>query len=442
MRLAVIVLLLAGCGDDNGAPQTDGGAQPDATGAQPDLAQPADLAQPPDLAPACPSAPWSDVHAAERQACAFAAGARVADTLGVTPAMGAAIPLTHLVILTQENRSFDHYFGSLAGVEGWPAGFTNPDGAGKPVAPYHLPSSCLPQDPPHQGAAMMAGWDHGAMDGFVKSAAINGSDGHYALGYYDASDLPFYYWLAGTFAIADHYFSPALGGTWANRDFLYAGTSDGVRDTGERAITVPTIFDALDAAHVTWGSFSDGDPRQDCLGWTKTHAGVAGYTAFKNALANGTLPAVSFLDPGPGQDEHPTAEIHGGERWMSEIYATAIASPLWPTLAIVFTYDESGGLADHVPPPAACPPSAAQASFDNYGMRIPAIVISPWARPKYVSHAVHDHTSVLRLIELLHDLPALTARDANADALLDLFDFACPAAQLPAAPAPGFGICL
>lgn len=431
----ILLGAIAGCGGDAGPPV---GGGPDGDAAEtPDLGQLS-----PDLLPACPSAPFSDAQAADRQACAFAGGARVANTLGITPQLRAAIPITHLVVITQENRSFDHYFGRLAvsgqsDAEGWPASFTNADPAGQPVAPFHLMSACLPQDPPHQSAAMMAGWDHGAMDGFVKSAAINNTDGHYAMGYYDAADLPFYYWLANTFAIADHYFSPALGGTWANRDFLYAGTSDGVHDTGERAIHVPTIFEALDQAHVTWGSFSDGSPRQDCLGWTNKHVGVADYDAFKQGLQNGTLPQVSFLDPGPGQDEHPSAEIHGGERWMSEIYDLALESPLWPELAIVLTWDESGGLADHLTPPSACPPSAAQASFNTYGIRIPAIVISPWARRHYVSHVIHDHTSVLRFIELLYDLPALTSRDANADALLDLFDFACAPATLPAPPAPG-----
>jgi phospholipase C len=403
-------------------PQLDGGA--------PDLAQ----------APSCPNSPASDPREPQRRACAFAAGARVADTLGVRPSK---IPVTHLVIITQENRSFDHYYGRLhlngqPAAEGPPASFNNPDNSGNMVFPQHLAKPCLDADPPHQGDAMAAGWDGGKMDGFVKSAASAGGDGHFVMNYYDETDLPFYYWLANTFAIADRYFGAALGGTWANRDFLYAGTSDGVRDTGERTISVPNIFNALDAAKVGWGVYSDGDPRQDCLGWSKPHAGFADFNHFLSALADGSLPQVTFVDPGPTQDEHPTADIHHGEQWMHQIYEAALASPLWNELAIVLTYDEAGGMADHVPPPAACPPSASQASFNTHGIRIPAIVISPWARRHYVSHVVHDHTSLLRLIELIHDLPALTARDANADAMLDLFDFACPP-ELTPPPAPNAG---
>jgi phospholipase C len=428
-----------GAGIDSPAGPDDASSAPhDATALE---AGPSDAAEAGSCERAIP-----DPFAASRAACAFAKGARTSDTVGVTAAVRSAIPITHVVVITQENRSFDHFFGKLAAAgqpeaEGWPLDFTNPDLADAAVAPYHLGSACLPADPPHQGADMSAGWDHGKMDGFVTNAARalgGGSDGHFVMGYYDATDLPFFYWLASTFAVADHYFAPVLGGTWGNRDYLYCATSDGVTDTGQATISAPTIFDALDAAHVTWGVYSDGTPRQDCLGWTSSHAGVAGSAAFLLALQAGTLPAVSFVDPTGWQDEHPTNEIHGGELWIHEIYAAAVASSLWNQLAIVLTFDEAGGLADHVPPPAACPPSPDQASFDQLGVRVPTIVISPWARLHTVSHVVHDHTSVLRLIESVFDLPALTARDANADALLDMFDFGCPArSNVPTPPAAG-----
>jgi phospholipase C len=395
----------------------------------------------------------ADPHAAQRSMCAFAGGARTLDTLGITPTIRGSIPIKHVIIVTEENRSFDHFFGKLPqfgqpDADGLPASFTNPDLTKASVAPYHLTSGCLPNDPPHQGAAMQQDWDHGKMDGFVVSAAQAGeADGHFVMGYYDGNDLPFLYWLANTYSIADRYFAPVLGGTWGNRDYLYCATSDGVTDTGEAVISAPTIFDALDAAHVTWGVYSDGNPRQDSLGWTGSHAGFSNYSiSFLSALSAGTLPAVSFVDPTNNaletQDEHPTAEIHGGEAWMAEIYSAALKSPLWNQLAVVFTFDEAGGLADHVPPPSACPPSADQPTFNQLGIRVPTIVVSPWVRLHTVSHVVHDHTSVLRFVETIFDLPALTARDANADALLDMFDFGCPArTNIPAAPAAGTGTC-
>ncbi len=403
---------------------------------------------PGDSGPSCPSAPLPDPVASQRAACSFDKGATAEQTLGLTSAQIAAIPIQHIVIVMEENRSFDHYFGQLSksgqpDAEPVPASYTNPDQGGADVAPFHLTSPCLPADPPHQWTQMHTGWDSGKMDGFVQSAAGGTvTDGHFAIGYYDQTDLPFYYWVAGTFAVADHYFGSALGGTWANRDYLYAATSDGVHSTGEAKISDPTIFDALDKAGVSWGVYTDGNVRQDSIGWDNAHAGVGSFQDFVDALGSGSLPAVSFVDPGPGQDEHPPNDIHDGEAWGRQIYEAAVKSSLWPTLAVVYTWDEAGGLADHVPPPAACLASPDQTEFDRLGMRVPALVISPWARPHHVSHLVHSHTSALRLIELLFGVPALTARDANADALLDMFDFNCPALMTPPpAPAAATGAC-
>ena len=369
----------------------------------------------------------TDPVSAKRAACNFAAGASVADSLGLSAEARAKIPITHVVIVMQENRSFDHMLGAGKGWDGVSAAFTNPDAKGDPVAPFHMTGAtgCVPADPPHQGAAMLAGWNLGAMDGFVKSAAISGSDGHFVMGYYDEADLPFYYFLARTFATSDRYFSSALAGTWGNRDYLYAGTSDGITDTGVGILTKRTVFDALDDAQVGWGVYTDGLPRQDSLGWTKAHAGVHAFNAFLQALADGSLPAVSFVDPGGSQDEHPAGDVHGGEVWGHRIVEAATQSSLWKELAIFYTYDESGGLADHVAPPAACLASPDQTRFDHLGIRVPFYLVSPWARMGYVSHQSHDHTSVLRFVEALFDLPALTGRDANADALLDMFDFKC-----------------
>jgi phospholipase C len=463
--LLACALLIVGCGHNKPAAHDDlggvgGNGTPDMTPttAPPDMAEAPDLlpvvagdmANGPDLLPppvTCPSPQPADPHAGDREACKFAAGAQATDTLGVTAAQLKSLPITHVVIVTQENRSFDHFLGQLHNQgqpdsEPVPASYTVPDNGGVAVAPFHATSNTLPADPPHQGDAMTADYDNGMMDGFVRSAAAVNGDGHWIMGYYDSGDLPFFYWLANTFAVADHYFAPALGGTWANRDYLYAGTSDGVTDTGQKAITVPNIFDSLTAANISWGVYSNGNPRQDCLGWQPGHMNTYTFTAFTSALQAGALPTVSFVDPSGCEDEHPTNDIHGGEQWMREIYEDALASPLWPQLVIVLTFDEAGGLPDHIVPPSACPPSPDQSAFNRYGFRIPTIVISPYARPHYVSHLIHDHTSTLRLVETLVGVPALTARDANADALLDMLDINCPALMSPPTAAQaGFAIC-
>ncbi len=393
----------------------------------------------------CPADPpltvAHDPLAKDRGRCAFSAGARVLDTLGMDSAARAGIPIDHLVIVMQENRSFDHYLGRMPqngrpDVDGIPDGYVNLDTGGRPVVPQHLASTCAPGDPPHQWSSMHVGWNNGLMDGFFRSAVAGGGHGRDALGYYEARDLPFYYWLYGTFAMSDRYFAATLGGTWANRNFLYSGGAYGVHDTGTATIEgVPTVYDQMDAANVSWGVYTDGPPRQDTLGWTPGHAGLHGTRDLFAGLHHGDLPAVVFVDPSGPADEHPVSDIQHGEAWTRGVLTAAMASPLWPRMAVVVTYDESGGFFDHVPPPEGCVPAPGDEDFDRRGMRVPMVVVSPWSRPGYVSHVVHDHTSILRLIELLHDLPALTARDANADALLDLFDFSCPHfLRLPAAP--------
>ncbi|HVV48490.1 MAG TPA: alkaline phosphatase family protein [Polyangia bacterium] len=396
-----------------------------------------------------------DPLTARRAACAFAAGALPTETLPITEAQRAAIPIRHVVIVMKENRSFAHLLGALgasgqAAVTDVPASFTNPDEAGAAVAPFHLDTTCVGVNPGHQWDAMHQQVDRGAMDGFVKSAAKStGTDGHLVMGHYAASDLPFYYWLADTFAINDRHFASARSGTWPNRDFLLLGTADGVRCSycGLPEPSTPTLFDALDTVGATWGAYTDGEPFDGTLGWTAPHPGLYPFKDFLAALADGTLPDVAFVDGVPNvEDEHPTADLQAGEAWTRAIYEAAVASPLWPELAMVWTYDEAGGFADDVPPPnAACvarPENPRDAPFFELGVRVPLAVISPYARPHFVSHVAQEHTAITRFIEVVFGLPALTARDANSDALLDLFDFTAPALLVPpVAPDAGTGGC-
>jgi phospholipase C len=385
----------------------------------------------------------ADTHTADRHACTFDIGAHTTTTLGITPAQGAQIPIDHIVIVTQENRSFDHYFATWDGdlTDPLPASYRNNDDAGHSVAPHHLTSHCLEADPGHQWTNMHNGWHNGAMDGWVRNADTTTSDGHYAMGYYTAADHPFYHWLSHTFGFSDQHFGDSLGGTWSNRAFLYTGSSHGVHSTGEMTIpSARTIYDALDDAHVTWGVYSSSGIRQDVLGWTTSHAGVHNFNTFLAQLADGSLPAVSYVDPAGGEDEHPVRDIGGGEQWVRRIYEGAIASPLWGSIAIFVTYDESGGLFDHVNPPAACLPDPTLTEFDRYGVRVPLYVISPWARPSFVGHVANSHTSIVRFVELRFGLPALSARDANSNAMLEYFDFCQPSFPTgPAAPM-GFGL--
>ena len=168
---------------------------------------------------------------------------------------------------------------------------------------------------------------------------------------------------------------------------------------------------------------------------------------FFTDLGDGTLPAVSIVEAAFSEgtsveesDEHPSANLQLGQVFTAKTVNAVIASSLWPRTVVFLTYDEHGGFYDSVAPGKACPPDELTPTgddarkFDHYGFRVPLIAISPYARRGYVSHQVSDHTSVVRFVAARFGLPAITARDANADALLDLFDFSKPTLEVPALP--------
>lgn len=412
-----------------------------------DTVEPADT-EASDTMPVGPSDARLAELAALREACTFGTGASPEATLGFTPAMRNALPIEHIIVTMQENRSFDHHLGRLphAGhtdVDGIPDDYVNIDPAGGTVAPARAVDTCMEGDIPHDWDSMHLQWHDGAMDYFYAVGAL-GNNGARAISWHDERDLPFYYWLYRTFAMSDRFFASLLGPTAPNRCFLLAATSEGLRSSAGLPIGAPNIFDRLDAAGVSWAVYGPDSWRVFYVGLNPPDPHLLTHADLFAALAAGTLPAVSFVDQVPPRDEHPPGDVQEGEAWVRELVTALMASPLWPKSALVLTYDESGGFFDHVPPPAACPPSdsAADAAFDRLGFRVPLAVVSPWARPGHVSHVVNDLTSVTRFIEVVHDLPALTARDANSAALLDLFDFTRPALLAAGTPpAAGQGGC-
>ena len=364
--------------------------------------------------------------------------------------MPSSVPIKHVIIVMQENRSFDHMLGSLRlegkDVDGIPEKFVNYDKDGKAVHFAHRTDTCFDADSPHNEEAIESSIDGNNMDSFVKSAATDKSDGHYVMSYYTEKELPFYYFIAKSYSTSDRYFSAMLGPTDPNRDFLYAATSNGITVTSsgpQKAFKgVRTIYDELDAAKVSWGVYSSAAPRQGAIGWDRGHKGVHDEGDFFDALEDKKLPAVVFIDPGMGEDEHPPHDVQGGEKFSKKIYDAVTKSSIWNETALFYTYDEAGGIADHVPPPPACPPSAKFPDFDRLGVRVPVMLVSPYAKRGYVSHKIHSHTSILRFVELVYDLPALTARDANSDAMLDMFDFSSAVAPPKNEPNAGHGACV
>ncbi len=407
---------------------------------------------PQDSAPTCPVMLPEDTHQDERASCAFGRGATVEETLGVSSADAATIPIRHVLIVMKENRSFDHILGHLhdegqPDAEPLPDSFANRDLEGNTVTTHRAGSTCIGVDPDHQWTAMHDGIAHGAMSGFVGSAArTTGTSGHFAVSHYDQDDLPFYHWLASTFALNDRHFSSMPTGTYGNRSFLLFGTNAGIVDSGLSFPdpSMPSIFRALMKKGFTWGVYTDGIPFSGTLDWDGDDPGVRPFSALLTALDEGRLPNVAFVDGLDGvDDDHPPADLQAGEAWMRKIYQHAARSPQWGSLAIIWTYDEGGGFADHVPPPRGCVARPGDSAFFELGVRVPFVVISPWAKRHYVSHVVEEHTAITRFLELLFDLPAFTARDANAPALLDLFDFTCNRDMTPPdAVATGTGGCV
>jgi phospholipase C len=365
--------------------------------------------------------------------------------------------IEHIVIVMMENHSFDDHFGMLGRGDGFKLDAqgrpldANPMADGRLLRAFHMPSKCqLHAEPGQNWVASHTSYNNGKNDGFVRAS------GPVAMGYWDRADLPFYYGLASTFPLCDRYFCSVLAQTYPNRRFLIAGTASGVVTTqfseiGKFAPANGTILDRLHAHDISWRDYFSDVPAvgvilKNATTYPKNLASIDQF--YKDAKA-GTLPAVSFVDPNFDHESEENADdISFGENFMAKVTNAVFDSPNWKNTVMIYTYDEHGGYYDHVPPPAAIKPDniapgvdspGIKGAYDRYGFRVPTVIVSPFAKRNYVSHVVHDHTSILKLIETKWNLPALTYRDANADDLLDSLDLEAPPAfaDPPTLPPPG-----
>jgi phospholipase C len=361
----------------------------------------------------------------------------------------AASKIKHVFVLMQENHTFDNYFGTfpgadgVAGVNGVPL---NPLVPGSPlVKPFHLTQLRTP-DLHHGEVTSRAAFDNGKMDGFIKAQLTRNLPGRLALGYYDGRELPFYWELARQYVLADRFFSSAQGGSSINHQYWVAARSSGQADSIPKSgIDLLTIFDRLDAAKVGWKFYVKNytpdlnfrnqlpnDPRDAQLAWVPLltmprfiddparKARITDLAGLYVDLVTGDAPAVSYIIQG-GTSEHPPGHIVNGEIATVAIISAIMRSPLWESSAIVLTWDDWGGWYDHVAPP--------QIDRDGYGFRVPALIISPYARRGLVFHETADFTSILKFIERLHGLAPLTTRDEQANDLMNAFDFQQSARQ-------------
>jgi phospholipase C len=346
-------------------------------------------------------------------------------------ATGTIQDVKHVVILMQENRSFDHYCGCMGGVRGFndrnalilssgqsvfnqPAGFTN-------FLPFPLTNQCI-DDVDHSEFTGLADWDDGKWDQWVPSK------GYEAMSYYTPDYLLLHYALANAYTICDNYYCSFIGPTFPNRLCLFTGTIDPNGAAGGPAVEnfIPTggfrwttYPERLQAAGVSWKVYRPiGDWFGDVLPWFAQYTnalpgsplydqGVAEVpdvvSAFEDDVANGTLPQVSWIIPTLAQSGHPPYSPVDGEVFIESVLQALASNPaVLNSTVFILTYDENGGFFDHVPSPIA-PPGTADEFVNGeplgLGVRVPAIIISPWSRGGKVCSQVFDHTSVIRFLE-------------------------------------------
>ena len=380
-----------------------------------------------------------------RGECAFAAGARAGETVARTAPIDDELPFDTIVIVLLQGRSFDHLLATMPG-----------DVDVRAPVGGHATRYCV-EDPGDDWKRSHVAFAGGVDDGFAAAAASAADpSGARVMQSYDAADLPVLHGLAEGFAVSDRHFAAILADADANRAMLYGATTHGRLDASADTLPAvvgaagaPSLFSRLDDAGVSWRVYVEGDGPAALAPIRAQHADRFG-GSFGTDAAAGTLPHVAFVELAPSSrgggrfDFHAPGDVQLGDRFLGELYPDVAHSPQWARMAVFITFLDAGGFYDHVPPPAACRPDAwgpgpgrddVPLTFDRLGFRVPLIVVSPWARMGAVSHVPTDHTALTRLIEARFGLPALTARDANADPLLDLFDFASPPRVAPAMPA-------
>lgn len=349
-----------------------------------------------------------DDGGAPADACADSGGMSAAELLA---------PIRTIVVLCMENRSFDHYLGSLRLKEGKPIdGLTGLESnlarGGERIAPFQL-DTFTPADPPHSWDAAHAQWNHGRNDGFVLAHA--GPNEREAMGYYVRAQLPVLYALADASAICERWFCSVLGPTWPNRFYLHGGTSNGVKRNAP-VTRFTSVFELLSDAGITSRNYFHDVPW--CSGAYFKFKGVAGIERFFDDAAAGLLPSFSVIDPqffgASANDDHPDHDVQLGQVLIASVYNALARSPQWGQCLFVITYDEHGGFFDHVAPPAAVDD---RAEFAQLGFRVPSIVAGPFVRRGCAVSTVLEHASILRTLETRFGIPALTARASAANDL-------------------------
>jgi phospholipase C len=397
----------------------------------------------------------------------------------------------HVVLLMLENRSFDHMLGFLytaAGnvspsgqpYEGLTGNESNPGRSGEAVTVFRIDADTpgayfKPGADPGEGYMATNDQLYGSHNGpasesdpptgqgFVKDFAytlgwqgregwpiLPGTVADDIMGCFTPEALPVLSGLAKGYAVCDHWFASVPTETLPNRAFACAATSQGHMDDKTRTFTAPSIFGLLRSHGLSWAIHGYGAQPLTRSTFTDISESAGGHIGlfadFTTAAAAGTLPAFTFLEPSwgsTGNSQHPNYDVALGEQFIHDVYEALAGGPGWAQTLLVITYDEHGGCYDHVPPPSGATPPDDTAGefgfgFTRFGVRVPAVLVSPLIEPGTVFRvpvdaAPLDHTSILKTMQQRWDLPSLTARDAAAPGFGNVLTLATPRTDRPIA---------
>lgn len=361
-------------------------------------------------------------------------------------------PFDTVVVLMMENRSFDHLLGWLPGANGKQAGLSFRDSTGKTAKTWAIGADkqgCNYADPKHDFESVLKQIDGGRMDGFLRTGPAGDA---FPISYYGKDDLPLLAALAQGYTTYSNYHCSFAGPTWPNRFYQHCATTD-LNYTGlfpgKIGNTVPfhpkdqrpsnlqlAIWDRLAEAKLTGKYYFHTEPMTGLFKSGKYDEISFPFEKFLADAKAGRLPNVSFVDPdygtiaelvGTSNDMHPHGSVKVGEQFVAEVYEAIRTSPQWDRTILVINFDEHGGFYDHVKPPSVEDDTdngpKDKANYKTLGVRVPAIVVSPFAQPKVETDGPYEHCSVLKMIEWRWGLKPMTKRDANAKNLADALDF-------------------
>jgi phospholipase C len=385
--------------------------------------------------------------------------------------------IKHFVFIMQENRSFDHYFGTYPGAEGIPTNTCLPDAGGRPcVAPYHNPED-INRGGPHDWDNARADIHDGKMDGFMiesrnslrapkaktgptKRAELQiANDARDVMGWHDYHEIPNYWNYARRFVLQDHMFEPVSSYSFVAHLYMLAAQSDGFvtprlswRNLGwwhggtPKAFWFPEITELLCGNKIDWkyyvasGKAPDTDDahlvgvpseqEQRPLKWShwnplprfpkvmndpEQRSRLVDLHEFYEDCDKGRLPQVCWVIPSDPVSEHPPSSVGAGMEYVTGLINHVMQSSNWESCAIFLCWDDWGGFYDHLPPP--------KIDEYGYGMRVPSLILGPYARQGYIDKKPHSFVAWLRLLEERFGIAPMMARDETEDDMRECFDF-------------------